>query len=289
MLRIGFVTCVRLGLSCIQAIYDGGGELALALTLRDEMSRAKSGRAYLDEFCTSRNVPLVKIGHVNDEAALAAVRDARIDWLFIVGWSQIAGPAMLRTPSRGVLGMHPTLLPQGRGRAAIPWAILRELPNTGVTLFKLDDGVDTGPILAHRMVTIEERETATTLYAKVERAHVQLLQENWSAIVHDRVTLRVQDEQLATVWPGRKPEEGRLNADMSVAEADRLIRAVTHPYPGAFIDERDLRIRIWAAGRPCEDLMGAAHAAAAGVRRFQFRNGWLDATQWAPEAVGTAT
>lgn len=273
----------------MQAIYDSGGELALSLTLRDEMSRTKSGRVYLDDFCESRNVPLVKVGHVNDEAAIAAVRDARIDWLFIVGWSQIAGPAMLRTPSRGVLGMHPTLLPQGRGRAAIPWAILRGLPNTGVTLFKLDEGVDNGPILAQRGVAIEERETATTLYAKIDRAHAELLHENWSAIVHDRVTMQAQDERLATLWPGRMPEDGRLTADMGVADAERLIRAVTHPYPGAFIDEHGLRIRIWAAGRPSEDLLGSSRAGAGAVRRFQFLDGWLDATQWVTEPAGAAT
>jgi methionyl-tRNA formyltransferase len=260
----------------MQAIYDCGGELALALTLRDDQSRAKSGRVYLDDFCASRGVPLVKTGHVNDEAARAAVRDARIDWLFIVGWSQIAGPAMLQTPSRGVLGMHPTLLPQGRGRAAIPWAILRGLPVTGVTLFKLDDGVDTGPILAQRRVAVEDRETATTLYAKIDRAHVELLKESWSAIVADRVPLQPQDETRASVWPGRKPEDGRLTAGMSVMEADRMIRAVTHPYPGAFIDEAGQRLRIWAAGRPMEDVGG---------RRVAFRDGWLDATQWSIEPV----
>lgn len=284
MLRIGFVTCVRLGLSCMEAIYDSGGELQLALTLRDEMSRSKSGRVYLDEFCAARKVPLVKIAHVNDEAALAAVRDARIDWLFIVGWSQIAGLEMLQTPSRGVLGMHPTLLPQGRGRAAIPWAILRGLTQTGVTLFKLDAGVDTGPVLAQRAVPIDERETATTLYDKIDRAHVDLLRDNWQEIAKDRVTLRAQDEQLATLWPGRKPEDGRLAADMSVADADRLIRAVTHPYPGAFLDTPGLRIRVWAAGRPCEDLTTTGS-----VRRLSFRDGWLDATQWVAEPLRSAT
>jgi len=260
----------------MQAIYDCGGELALALTLRDDQARTKSGRIYLDDFCSSRSVPLVKVGHINDETALAAVRDARVDWLFIVGWSQIAGPAMLQTPSHGVLGMHPTLLPQGRGRAAIPWAILRDLPATGVTLFKLDAGVDTGPILAQRRIAIEDRETATTLYAKIDRAHVELLSERWSAIVDDRVSLQPQDESRATLWPGRKPEDGRLTADMSVVEADRLIRAVTHPYPGAFIDEAGLRLRIWAAGRPMED---------AGGRRIAFRDGWLDATRWDEERM----
>src|SRR5690242_13717067 len=138
MSRVGFVTCVQLGLSCMEAIYEVGGKLDLAITLHDETAVAKSGRIYLNEFCAARHIPLVKVRNINDADALAAIASAQLDWLFIVGWSQIARRDVLNAPRKGVLGMHPTLLPQGRGRAAIPWAILLGLPETGVTLFKLD-------------------------------------------------------------------------------------------------------------------------------------------------------
>ena len=119
MLKVGFVTCVELGLSCMQEIYACGGKLDLAITLGDEKAQNKSGRVYLDDFCDEHAVPLLKIDHVNDTAVQEAIGRHGIDWLFIVGWSQIAGPATLAAPSRGCLGIHPTLLPTGRGRAPI--------------------------------------------------------------------------------------------------------------------------------------------------------------------------
>ena len=247
MQRIGFVTCVRLGLSCMDAIYKAGGSLEFAATLHDHLAPAKSGRVYVDEFCRRQDVPLVKVSNVNDIEAIEAIREASLDWLFIVGWSQIARDGVLGATRSGVLGMHPTLLPEGRGRAAVPWAILKGLNRTGVTLFKMDSGVDSGPILGQKVVAIDPLETATTLYEKIERAHCDLIVEAWPALSAGRLLARPQDEAKATVWPGRKPEDGRLNLSHRIEAADRLVRAVTHPYPGAFIDFPWGRVVIWAA------------------------------------------
>ena len=175
----------------------------------------------------------------------------RLTWLFIIGWSQIASAEVLVSPRQGVLGMHPTLLPEGRGRASIPWAILKNLRSTGVTLFKLDEGVDTGPILAQQNVPISASETANDLYRSIASAHVSLIRSTWPNLVDGSFTLRPQDQSSATYWPGRKPEDGQILASMSVAEIDRLVRAVTHPYPGAFWDSPKGRIVVWA-GSVCE-------------------------------------
>lgn len=278
-MRVGFVSCVQLGLSCMEAIYEAGGSLQFAGSLHDHQAVAKSGRVYLDDFCRAHAVPLVKFRNVNDPDAVAAIREASLDWLMIIGWSQIAREEVLAAPRLGVLGMHPTLLPVGRGRAAIPWAILLQLPETGVTLFKLDGGVDTGPVLAQVPVPLDARESATSLYQRVNEAHRTLIFEHWPKITSGQVQLREQDPARATTWAGRTPEDGRLRASMAVADADRLVRAVTHPYPGAFIDLEGRRLRVWAA-EP------AAHESPGGVL-LQFADGYLRATSYAWEAPGS--
>lgn len=244
-MRFGFVTCVELGLSCIDQIYAVGGELDLVVTLPDTVAQAKSGRVYLDEFCAAHEIDLVKSPNVNDVGVLESIRSHEIDWLFIIGWSQIARSEVLNAPARGVLGMHPTLLPIGRGRAAIPWAIIKDVEETGVTLFQLDEGVDTGPVLSQVRIPVEARETATTLYKKVSRAHQTLIQEAWPLLVSDSVRPQPQNHENATIWPGRRPEDGALLPTMSALEVDRMVRAVTHPYPGAFADVQGERIRVW--------------------------------------------
>jgi methionyl-tRNA formyltransferase len=141
--------------------------------------------------------------------------------------------------------MHPTLLPQGRGRAAIPWAIIKGLDETGVTLFQLDEGVDTGPIVAQERLPLSPAETATTLYQRVADAHQSLIHRVWWDLVEDRLAPVPQDDAQATYWEGRTPDDGRITSAMSVEEAERLVRATTHPYPGAFYEAGDKILRIW--------------------------------------------
>jgi len=251
-MKFGFVTCVQLGMSCIEKIYDIGGKLDLMITLNDNKGVKKSGRVYLDDFSSKHQIDLVKINHINDEESIKAIVDREIDWLFIIGWSQIANKSILDAPKKGVIGIHPTLLPVGRGRAAIPWAILKGLDQTGVTMFKLDEGVDTGEVLGQKIIPLSSNETSADLYQKVNMAHELLIENIWTGLVDDSIELKVQDESLATYWPGRTPADGEIKESMSVEEVDRLVRATTKPYPGAFIIQDSKKIIIWSGGlRPC--------------------------------------
>lgn len=247
MIKTAFVTCVQIGLSCIEEIYKIGGKLDLLITLKDNKAKDKSGRIYLDEIAAKHNVPLLKINNVNDKEVIDTLIKYSIDWLFIIGWSQIARSELLNTPKKGCIGMHPTLLPVGRGRAAIPWAIIKGLDKTGVTMFKLDEGVDTGDIVTQGEIILDNEITATELYDKVNRMHTQLIRDKWVDIISDNIKPIKQNEKLATEWPGRKPEDGQITRNMTMDEAHTLVRATTHPYPGAFILTNDSKIIIWNA------------------------------------------
>lgn len=250
--RIGFVTCVELGRSCIEEVHAMGGAFDLFVTLDDHLATNKSGRVYLDDLAENSGTALAKIRHINDPDSVEAIRQADLDWLFIIGWSQIASAEVLSVPKRGVLGMHPTLLPVGRGRAAIPWAILNGLTKTGVTLFVLDEGVDSGPIVDQEEVVMSRQETAATLYPRIVDAHRQLIRRVWLDLVSGKVMLHPQDESNATYWAGRRPEDGEINLGMTVEQVDRLVRATTRPYPGAFVNIGDKIYTVWA-GKPSDN------------------------------------
>ncbi len=253
MKKVGFVTCVQLGMSCMEEIYRLGGELKIIFTLEDHYARNKSGRVYLDDFAALHGIPLIKIRNINDGTVERAGKELQLDWLFIIGWSQIAGKAVLGMPRMGCIGMHPTLLPKGRGRASVPWAILKGLEETGVTLFRLDEGVDTGDIIDQTVIPLNSTITATELYQKVKEAHILLIRNNWERLLSGEVDFIRQDEREATEWPGRRPEDGEIIKDMSVQEALTLIRAVTHPYPGAFYRKGKEIWRIWSAQKGDSD------------------------------------
>lgn len=273
-LRFGFVTCVQIGLDVMEEIYAVGGSLDLAVTLEDTQARKKSGRVFIDSFCEKRDIPLVKTRSVNDTAAVDAIQSKQIDWLFIIGWSQIASKEVLAAPTRGCIGMHPTLLPEGRGRASVSWAILKALPETGVTMFQLDEGVDTGPILAQKRIPLTMETDATHLYDAVLLAHRQLIRENWKPLATDSLTLRAQDPESGSYWPGRTPEDGEVLPTMTVSEALRLVRATTHPYPGAFWRSPAGIVRVWSA-RTGSPTLGPA---------FECRDGIIEAVSFTMES-----
>lgn len=271
-MKAAFATCVQLGRSCIEEIYRIGGSLELLITLKDGQAQNKSGRIFLDDLAQARGIPLLKIGNINEPAVISALQEREIDWLFIIGWSQIAKPELLNTPTQGCIGIHPTLLPQGRGRAAVPWAILKGLSRTGVTLFKLDRGVDTGDIIGQEVIELEETITATELYRRVNQAHVTLISRYWKDIISGTVQLCPQDHAAATEWPGRKPEDGEIKSSMTMLEADRMVRAVTHPYPGAFYREGARILRIWSARVSPEG------------GRVRLKDGWLESLDFEEES-----
>ena len=186
----------------MEEIYAVGGSLALAITLNNEQATGKAGRVYIDAFCDSHNIPLHKSSHVNNVDVIEILKNSNIDWLFIIGWSQIASKDVLEAVNLGVLGAHPTLLPVGRGRAAIPWAILKGERETGVTLFKMDEGVDTGLIAGQAKIPLDDEIDASELYEKVN-VHVELIRVVIPKIMEGTLSLSPQDESRATYWPGR--------------------------------------------------------------------------------------
>lgn len=272
MVKVGFVTCVKLGLSCMEAIYEAGGELNLVMTLLDSQAKSKSGRVYLDEFCDKFKVPLIKSSHINNSDVIHALKSADLDWLFVIGWSQIASEELLNVPKKGVLGMHPTLLPIGRGRASIPWAIIKGLSKTGVTLFKLDSEVDTGEIVDQVEIELTNEIDATQLYSQVEDAHVSLIHKVIPNLIANKLELYQQNESQATVWPGRKPEDGLIDFDDSVNVAERLIRALSKPYPGAFFFENRIKFIVWKARIVYEEVEGCKY--------INFKDGKLLLIDW---------
>jgi len=119
-----------------------------------------------------------------------------------------------------------------------------------VTLFKLDEGVDTGPILAQEVLPLTPDETATSLYDRVQKAHSTMLRSIWPDLESGNLQPINQDDSTATYWEGRRPHDGEISADMTVQYVERLVRALCEPYPGAyFVDPEKGKIVVWS-GRP---------------------------------------
>lgn len=229
----------------IEEIAKSGWELALVVTLPPEAASRHSDFVDLAPAAARAGAAVHHCRQVNDAATLEAIRAAAPDYLFIIGWSQICGPELMATCPDRVIGYHPAALPRMRGRAAIPWTIILDEPISAGTLFWIDAGVDSGPILEQHFFHIAPDETAATLYDKHMDALRIMLPRALAGMANGTPRRTVQDERCATYAARRTPEDGRIDWQRSAVEIDRLVRAVSRPYPGATTQAGKQSATIW--------------------------------------------
>ncbi len=224
-----------------------GWTLGGIMTLRPDLAARHSDFAELSGEAAASGAELIHVASSNSPEACAAAAALTPDYTFVIGWSQICGPEFRAAAGGKVIGYHPAALPRLRGRATLPWTILLDEKITGSSLFWIDDGVDSGDILAQRFFHVAPRETAASLYAKHMEALRAILGEALTRLAVSEEPRTRQDPALATYAARRRPEDGRIDWSRPAAEIDRLIRAVGRPYPGAFTELGARRFTIWNA------------------------------------------
>lgn len=220
----------------------------LVLTLPPELGHRHSDYVDLAARYPAHRHRIIGIDKIAAPASVALLRDEAPDVVAVFGWSQICPPEVLAVARLATLGCHPAALPRNRGRGVIPWTILQQPTTTGFSLFHLADGVDDGDLVVQVPIEVAPRETARTLYDKHLDGLRRALDEMLGHLERSGTLPRLpQDHRLATWCARRDAEDGRLDLHAPAAAVDRLIRASTHPYPGAFTTTGDRTLRVWAA------------------------------------------
>ncbi len=177
-MRTVWVSFDTMGRDCLEAAAAVGADVVGVVTLPGPLDPSRSGQCSFAEVASRLGASLHETRDINAEETLEAIRALDPELIFVVGWSQLVKDPFIGLAGEGVFGMHPTLLPRHRGRAPIPWAILSGLARTGVTLFEIADAsADSGAIVGQTVVDIASDETATTLFARIADAHVELIRE----------------------------------------------------------------------------------------------------------------
>jgi methionyl-tRNA formyltransferase len=257
-MRLAWVSFDVMGRDCLAAAARAGAEVVAVVTLPGPIEPDRSGQCSFDEIAAELGARLIETADVNSPETIAALRAVEPEMIFVVGWSQLVMDEFIGLPEHGVFGMHPTLLPKHRGRAAIPWAILSGLAKTGVTLFEISDGsADSGAIVGQVEVPISPDETAESLYTKVTEAHVELVRRYVPELLDGSASRIPQDTRRASAWPKRTPADGIIDWETRAPYLYDWVRAQTRPYPGAFTYLGDDKVVVWRA-RPIDVDAGAA-------------------------------
>jgi methionyl-tRNA formyltransferase len=180
---------------------------------------------------------------LKDEAAQAAFADLGLDAAVVAAYGLILPRPVLEAPRLGCLNVHASLLPRWRGAAPIQRAILAGDPMTGVTIIQMEEGLDTGPMLAI-MATPIDRKTAGELGDELARLGAEWMVEVLAR--RQRIGPRPQNEARATYAPKVRKEEARLDFRRAAAELERQVRAF-NPAPGAWFEAKGERIKLLAA------------------------------------------
>lgn len=246
-LRVAFVGAVEGSLIGLRALIDAKLPPGLVITLPPEAAKRHSDFADIATPATKAGSRVAFARNINAPETLAVLEEFSPDLCLVIGWSQICGPAFLSAVDHNAIGFHPAPLPRMRGRAVIPWTILMDEKRSGSSLFWLDEGTDSGPIVLQRIFDLADDETARSLYDRHTANLTAMLPEAVRLVADGKAPRQQQDHTLATYCAKRTPEDGRIDWSRPASEILRLIRAVGDPYPDAFTNVSDQVLSIAAA------------------------------------------
>jgi methionyl-tRNA formyltransferase len=180
------------------------------------------------------------------------------DLIVVAAFGQILRPEVLGLPQYGCINVHGSLLPRGRGAAPIQASILAGDQETGITIMKMDPGVDTGPILSQRALPIAADDTGGTLFTKMAPLGAELLLETLPSYLNGELTPQPQPGLGATYAPMLKKEDGKLDFTQSATSLERRIRAM-NPWPGAYFEWKATALKVMRArvGSGSNPVMGS--------------------------------
>jgi methionyl-tRNA formyltransferase len=222
----------------------------------------------VDAFAGSElpGVPLIRSGSASADGEVLALREKiPVDFCFVIDFGQLIAEPILGWAERvGCLNIHPSLLPEYRGAAPIQRALMDCRAKTGVTVFKLAAGMDSGPILLRREISVKADDNAETLMGRAAITGASAFIEHASKYPADRWNFEAQDDAAATSAPKILPKEERIVWERSSHGICGLVRALA-PKPGAWTTLRDKRLRILFADPLAADALGAEHRDAPGT------------------------
>ncbi len=244
--RIAVFAYSDVGHACLSLLLERGANVVAVFTHEDNPNEQQwfPSVAQLAEGADLQVFKPEKLRRVDWEARIR--EEIRPDLVLSFYYRNMIPSWLLAVPPLGAFNMHGSYLPRYRGRAPVNWAVLHGETQTGATLHVMVKEPDAGDIVDQEAVPIGPDDPAIAVMQRVKQAAVTVLGRQLDALLAGTAPRQPQNEAEATYFGGRKPEDGRIDWSRPAKEVHNLIRAVTHPYPGAFTDEiEEGRLLVW--------------------------------------------
>ena len=195
-------------------------------------------------------LPVLQPERARNEPFIEELRRLAPELIIVIAYGQILPKAILELPKHGCLNVHTSILPKYRGAAPIQWAILEDEKETGVTIMKMDEGLDTGDIVAVEKTPIAPEDNASTLHDRLGRIGAEILVRTIPDYAAGKIKPQKQHAEGASYARKIKKEDGRIDWNLPARKIWNMVRAFV-PWPVAFtyFSEKDKThlLKIWAA------------------------------------------
>jgi methionyl-tRNA formyltransferase len=238
-----------IGVACLEVLLRCRADLAAVVTHEDDPGE-RVWFGSVAALAGRHGIPVHVPENPNCPDSVATLRAYQPDLICSFYYRHLLSREVLALPRVGAINLHGSLLPKYRGRAPINWVLVHGETETGVTLHYMDERADHGDIIMQEAVPITIEDTALTLSRKLAKAAPRLLEAAYPLLVAGKAPRISQDHAAATTFGRRRPADGRIDWSRSGWQIYNLIRAVTHPFPGAFTYLHDRQVFIWSARPP---------------------------------------
>ena len=248
-MRVAFFGTPDFAVPSLRALVGEGFDVVAVVTQPDApqgRSRSRLVPPPVKLVAEAEDLTLFQPEKPTDGAFLVRLRDTRPDIGVVVAYGHILKPELLELPPRGMVNVHPSLLPALRGPAPVEWAVINGLEETGVTIMQLDAGMDTGPILHQIPDHVDADVTGGELSEHLAELGAQALVETLALLEQDTLRPVPQNETLATYAPKLTREIARIDWTKDAGAVARLIRGLD-PRPGAWTELDGVEVKLYSA------------------------------------------
>lgn len=240
-MRVLFMGGHELGALVLEHLIAEGFDLIGAVVTETDDAWYKG----VDEAALRHGLPLFREKDINRPGFVQAVRGLRPDLLAVVNFDQILKRELLGIPSLGAVNTHASLLPKYRGRAPLNWAIINGETETGVTVHRVAEGIDTGDILIQRTIPIGLQDTIGDILEKVKTLYPIIVSDALRALQLGTAEPQSQDLSRGFYCGRRTAADGEIDWRKPAKQIYDLIRGVSRPYPGAYTYLGSQKIILW--------------------------------------------
>lgn len=213
---------------------------------------------FLQSELNNLKINYLRLKNVNDKDSISHIKTFNAKLFIIAGYSTIFKKELINIPQEGTINLHAGRLPEYRGGSPLNWQIINGETKATISVIKVEEGIDVGQVLQEQDIVINTSTTISDLHNQANKLFPKLvinIIDKFDSV--GKISGRIQDENNAIYWHQRNDDDGHLDfRKLDSNQANRLVRAITKPYPGAWAFFEQKKVRIFSTEIPRFDLRG---------------------------------